>query len=186
MLGIAIALSSTAVAMKSFQDLGQQNNPGARASLGIALFQDILVIIIFLVMPTLYQDVGGSIGLEIGIAMLKGVAFLAGAWLLGRYGITPLLHAVARTRSRELFTLTVIGLCAGIAFEGDAFDLSLARGLDYYRGVIYEAVLTDTDRVGSIAAGGRYDNLVGMFSSKKVPGTRTHVVGGMKAACGWI
>ena len=55
-LGIAVALSSTAVAMKSFQDFGQQNNPGARASLGIALFQDILVILVFLVMPSLYHD----------------------------------------------------------------------------------------------------------------------------------
>lgn len=68
------------------------------------------------------------------------------------------------------------------------FDLSLARGLDYYTGIIYEAVTAassgkgprtkvldqDADRsedesvgVGSIAAGGRYDNLVGMFSGKK-------------------
>ena len=49
------------------------------------------------------------------------------------------------------------------------FDLSLARGLDYYTGLIYEAVLTDSDRVGSIAGGGRYDDLLGMFSSKTVP-----------------
>ncbi|KAG5519156.1 hypothetical protein PMAC_002244 [Pneumocystis sp. 'macacae'] len=68
------------------------------------------------------------------------------------------------------------------------FDLSLARGLDYYTGLIYEAVLKPCDSfypnslkskssfnkdqddfasIGSIAAGGRYDNLVGMFSSKK-------------------
>ncbi|MCX6865852.1 MAG: cation:proton antiporter [Verrucomicrobia bacterium] len=126
-LSIAVALSSTAVAMKSFQDLGQQNNPGARASLGIALFQDILVILVFLVLPALYQE-GGGVGWRIGISMVKGVLFLAGAWLLGLYGITPLLHAVARTRSRELFTLTVIGLCAGIAFAGGALDLSLALG----------------------------------------------------------
>lgn len=47
-----------------------------------------------------------------------------------------------------------------------SFDLSLARGLDYYTGVIYEVVLTDgTSQMGSIAAGGRYDNLVGMFST---------------------
>lgn len=46
------------------------------------------------------------------------------------------------------------------------FDLSLARGLDYYTGVIYEAVLLDPSvGVGSIAAGGRYDNLVGMFAA---------------------
>lgn len=49
------------------------------------------------------------------------------------------------------------------------FDLSLARGLDYYTGVIYEAAQTGDSPVGSIAAGGRYDNLVGMFSSKQVP-----------------
>lgn len=51
-----------------------------------------------------------------------------------------------------------------------SFDLSLARGLDYYTGVIYEAVLTSSDlNVGSIAAGGRYDQLIGMFSQKSIP-----------------
>ena len=56
-----------------------------------------------------------------------------------------------------------------------SFDLSLARGLDYYTGVIYEVVLTDgSAQMGSIAAGGRYDNLVGMFS---VSGQDTPCVG---------
>jgi len=56
-----------------------------------------------------------------------------------------------------------------------SFDMSLARGLDYYTGVIYEAVLTDgTSSMGSIAAGGRYDNLVGMFS---VSNSQTPCVG---------
>jgi histidyl-tRNA synthetase len=56
-----------------------------------------------------------------------------------------------------------------------SFDMSLARGLDYYTGVIYEAVLTDgASQVGSIAAGGRYDNLVGMFSPS---GVQTPCVG---------
>ena len=127
-LGVAVALSSTAVSMMSFEDLGQQHNPGARASLGIALFQDILVIVFFLVMPALYGQGQGSMGEQIGVALFKGGLFLAGAWLLGRYGLTPLLNAVARTRSRELFTLTVIGLCAGVAFAGGALNLSLALG----------------------------------------------------------
>lgn len=63
----------------------------------------------------------------------------------------------------------------GIA-DSVSFDLSLARGLDYYTGLIYEAVLEraqggDAVGVGSIAGGGRYDNLVGMFDTKgrKVP-----------------
>jgi histidyl-tRNA synthetase len=56
-----------------------------------------------------------------------------------------------------------------------SFDLSLARGLDYYTGIIYESVLTTHDAktsgIGSLAAGGRYDNLVGMFGGpgKEIP-----------------
>lgn len=49
-----------------------------------------------------------------------------------------------------------------------SFDLSLARGLDYYTGIIYEAVLQGAN-IGSIAGGGRYDGLVGMFSNKDIP-----------------
>lgn len=58
------------------------------------------------------------------------------------------------------------------------FDLSLARGLDYYTGVIFEAVLKGTQvngeeiGVGSVAGGGRYDGLVGMFDPK---GKRMHM-----------
>lgn len=56
-----------------------------------------------------------------------------------------------------------------------SFDLSLARGLDYYTGVIYEAVLTDgTSQLGSISGGGRYDHLAGMFSTA---GLQTPCVG---------
>lgn len=53
----------------------------------------------------------------------------------------------------------------GVPDKHISFDLSLARGLDYYTGVIYEAVLRGAG-VGSVAGGGRYDNLVGMFSKK--------------------
>lgn len=51
-----------------------------------------------------------------------------------------------------------------------SFDLSLARGLDYYTGLIFEIVLTDkTKELGSISGGGRYDNLIGMFCSHQIP-----------------
>ena len=127
-VAIAIALSSTAVAMKSFQDMGQPNNPGARSSLGIALFQDILVILFILILPAIY---GAGSSFPIGgimWALTKGILFLGAALLFGKYLNTPLLHAVARTRSRELFTLTVIALCAAVALAGEALDLSLSLG----------------------------------------------------------
>lgn len=72
--------------------------------------------------------------------------------------------AAALGELRRLFSfLSVMG-----ALESVVFDLSLARGLDYYTGVIFEAVVLGSN-VGSVAAGGRYDNLVGAFGSKDVP-----------------
>ena len=127
-IGVVFALSSTAVSLKSFQDLGLSNSPGAKLALAIALFQDILVIGLFLVLPSLLGESSGNILGNIGLALGKGLAFLVGAALLGRYGINPLLHAVAKTRSRELFTLTIIGMSAGVAFAGGALELSLALG----------------------------------------------------------
>jgi len=48
------------------------------------------------------------------------------------------------------------------------FDLSLARGLDYYTGMIMETILIDNN-IGSVSGGGRYDSLVGMFAGKSIP-----------------
>jgi histidyl-tRNA synthetase len=48
------------------------------------------------------------------------------------------------------------------------FDLTLARGLDYYTGIVYEATV-DEPKVGSVSGGGRYDGLVGMFSGRDIP-----------------
>lgn len=53
-----------------------------------------------------------------------------------------------------------------------SFDQSLARGLDYYTGMIYEIVLTDKkSELGAISGGGRYDNLIGMFCQHQIPAT---------------
>ncbi|GBE62148.1 histidyl-tRNA synthetase [Babesia ovata] len=56
----------------------------------------------------------------------------------------------------------------GVTADELSFDLSLARGLDYYTGVIFEAVLTGAS-VGSVGAGGRYDGLIGVLSGRSVP-----------------
>ena len=49
-------------------------------------------------------------------------------------------------------------------------DLTIARGLDYYTGTVYETFLNDYREVGSICSGGRYDNLAGFYTDKKMPG----------------
>jgi histidyl-tRNA synthetase len=70
-------------------------------------------------------------------------------------------------RLRELFHVVTE---AGIPAERVALDVSIARGLDYYTGTIYETFLTDDPKIGSICSGGRYDNLAGLFTSQKLPG----------------
>lgn len=127
-LGVGLALSSTAVSIKSFQDLGQADSPGARVALGVAIFQDLLVIFFMIILPALLGRGEGSMLAELGLAMLQGAVFLGACWFLSRRGIPQLLHAVARTRSRELFTVTVIGLCAAVAFGAVQLNLSAALG----------------------------------------------------------
>lgn len=54
--------------------------------------------------------------------------------------------------------------------ENVCFDFSLARGLDYYTGLIYEIVLLDKQSdLGAISGGGRYDDLIGMFCQHQIP-----------------
>ena len=134
-VAVALALSSTAVSLKSFQDQGLSNHPGARLSLSIALFQDLLVILFILLLPSILGGSGHGILTAITLSLGKGLLFIGLAWLLGIYLIPKLLDAVAKTRSRELFTLTVIGLCASIAYVGSSLQLGLALG-SFAAGVI--------------------------------------------------
>jgi len=59
---------------------------------------------------------------------------------------------------------------AGIAAERVGLDVSIARGLDYYTGTIYETFLSALPGIGSVCSGGRYDNLAGLFTREKLPG----------------
>lgn len=130
-LGIALAISSTAISLKSFQDMELSGSPGARLAIGIAIFQDLFVIAFFLVLPLLFPagtPAPGTVVPAIGVLIGKGLLFVALALALARWVIPRLLHAVADTRSRELFTLTVVGLCVGLAFLGGMMALSLALG----------------------------------------------------------
>lgn len=58
----------------------------------------------------------------------------------------------------------------GVPTEAFKIDLTIARGLDYYTGTVYETVMTDHPEIGSICSGGRYDNLAGYYTDKKLPG----------------
>ena len=67
---------------------------------------------------------------------------------------------------------TVTGLLPGLGVPDDKWeiDLTIARGLDYYTGTVYETMLLDHPEVGSVCYGGRYDNLAEYYTDKKLPG----------------
>ena len=58
----------------------------------------------------------------------------------------------------------------GVPEENFAVDLTIARGLDYYTGTVYETTMLDYPEIGSICSGGRYDNLAEYYTDKKLPG----------------
>ena len=77
------------------------------------------------------------------------------------------LVALGVQRLQQLFSAAAT---AGIPAERLALDVSIARGLDYYTGTIYETFLSDLPTIGSICSGGRYDNLAGLFTKERLPG----------------
>ena len=70
----------------------------------------------------------------------------------------------------ELKAVTANLAAFGVPEENFAVDLTIARGLDYYTGTVYETALLDHPEIGSVCSGGRYDNLAGYYIDKPLPG----------------
>jgi histidyl-tRNA synthetase len=71
---------------------------------------------------------------------------------------------------RRLRELLNVAHAAGIPDNRLRIDLSIARGLDYYTGTIFETFLQDLPSIGSVCSGGRYDNLAGVYTKQQLPG----------------
>lgn len=74
------------------------------------------------------------------------------------------------TGLEELSTVVKYMSAFGVPDDHFAVDLTIARGLDYYTGTVYETVMLDHPEVGSICSGGRYDNLAEYYTEKQLPG----------------
>ena len=70
----------------------------------------------------------------------------------------------------ELKAVTANLAAFGVPEENFAVDLTIARGLDYYTGTVYETTLLDHPEIGSVCSGGRYDDLAGYYTDKQLPG----------------
>jgi CPA2 family monovalent cation:H+ antiporter-2 len=126
-MGFLIALSSTAIVLKLLQEKAEVESPQGRTSLGILIFQDIAVVPMILIIPFLTGGESFTVQPLVILALkIIGIVFLviAGA----RWIVPNILYRVARTRNREIFLLTIIAICLGVAWLTSGAGLSLALG----------------------------------------------------------
>ncbi|MEK7726599.1 MAG: cation:proton antiporter, partial [Nitrospirota bacterium] len=125
--GFLLSLSSTAIVLKALAANGESESLHGRAAIGILVFQDLAVVPMILLAPILSSPSEGaalSILLTLGKSVVVVGLVVAAAWYL----VPKLLEHIVRSRSRELFLLTIIVLCLGIAWLTSLGGLSLALG----------------------------------------------------------
>jgi len=127
-IGGMLALSSTAIVMKLLVDQLEQHSRHGRAAFGVLLFQDLAVVPFLIVIPALAGDGSQSVAAALGWALVKSAFVLAAILFVGRMWLRPIFHEVARARSREFFTLTVLLLTLLAAWFTHHAGLSLALG----------------------------------------------------------
>lgn len=125
--GFLLSLSSTAIVLKALAASGDSDSPHGRATIGILVFQDLAVVPMILLTPILASPSDGALSsvlLTLGKSIVVVGCIVAGAW----FAVPKLLEHIVRSRSRELFLLTVIVMCLGIAWLTSLGGLSLALG----------------------------------------------------------
>ncbi|MDR1945779.1 MAG: cation:proton antiporter [Desulfovibrio sp.] len=128
--GCLAALSSTAIVLKILQQSGQMESPYGRISLSILIFQDLIIVPMMLAVPLLAGGgmSNGGTGSELLLSGLKTVGLMGGGFLLARKLLPVGLSMVVKTRSRELFLITTLGICLSIALVTSVLGLSLSLG----------------------------------------------------------
>jgi CPA2 family monovalent cation:H+ antiporter-2 len=126
--GFLISLSSTAIVLRLIQERAEVDTPHGRAGLGTLLFQDVIIVPMILVTPLLAGNRPGGIDSDIYMFAAEGLAVVALVLAAAKWLIPWLLHQAARTRSNELFLLSVVTICFTIAWLSSNIGLSLALG----------------------------------------------------------
>lgn len=126
-IGFLLSLSSTAIVMKIIQERAEIDSPHGRTSLGILIFQDIIIVPMILFTPMLAGTEGDVTG-SLLLLFAKGVAVIAVVLVSARWVVPYLLYQIARTRDRELFLFSIIALGLAVAWLTSSIGLSLALG----------------------------------------------------------
>ncbi len=125
--GFLIAMSSTAIVLKMVTERGESNSPHGRLTIGILIVQDLAMVPMMMLTPVLggHGDGGAAAVLW---SLAKAVLLVTLILVAARFLVPRLLIEVVRSRSRELFVITIILVCLGIAWLNSLAGLSLALG----------------------------------------------------------
>lgn len=126
-IGAALALSSTAVAVQAINELGVQRCPIGVSATAVLIFQDICAIFLLILASSMGAD-EGSLGTHLSVAGIKSVVAFAAALLLGRFVIGPLFKLVSQTRNEESFTALALLIVLSTAAATGEMGLSLTLG----------------------------------------------------------
>lgn len=127
-IGCIVAMSSTAIVTKQLTDQSELHSRHGHRAMGILLFQDLAVIPILILIPSLSDVVHGAVGPEIIQALLKGAAAIFIILTIGRWVLKPMFYTIAESQSVELFTLCTLLVTLGCAWISHILGMSLALG----------------------------------------------------------
>jgi CPA2 family monovalent cation:H+ antiporter-2 len=125
--GFIISLSSTAIVLSLFQERAEVDSPHGRTALGILIFQDLVIVPMILLTPLLAQSTADLIE-PLLLLLGKTVAIVLLVIISAKWIVPKLMYQIARTRSRELFLLSIVVLCLAAAWLTHRAGLSLALG----------------------------------------------------------
>ncbi|MBW7877267.1 MAG: cation:proton antiporter, partial [Candidatus Cloacimonetes bacterium] len=137
LFGLALSVASTVVLLRALEDENSLQTVGGHIAVGWLIVEDLVIVLALVLLPALAPGLGGTaetaesggLLLALGIALVKIVLFLIFMLVFGKRFLPRLLSMVARTRSRELFTLAVFVVAVGVAFGvAYLFDISFALG----------------------------------------------------------
>ena len=127
-VGLALALSSTAIVVELLSSQNRMSSRAGRASFAVLLFQDIAVVPVLFLVGVLATRTEGSVLVGLGLALLQAGLAIAGIILFGRFVLRRLFRLVARTQAQELFVAASLLVILGTGVAAALAGMSMALG----------------------------------------------------------
>lgn len=168
-MGLSLSVASTVVLLKALEERNAVATPNGRIAIGWLIVEDLAMVLTLVLLPAFAEVLGGGLAADghgghggdgageqgllvtLGITLAKVAAFVAIALLLGPRVMPWMLRQVARTGSRELFTLAVLAAALGIAFgSAKLFGVSFALGAFFAGMILNESDLSHKAAANSL------------------------------------